>query len=114
VKRQAVKKQHVPRLKRDKLFRGDQRLIDRQVWPEERRLVELFGLILQAMRAGDHLQTAVVLRFRTKGDPGVDQLRTLEGPVANVLMPAGFAAEIRVLGHDAVMVGQRADNLRAE
>ena len=111
MQRSAMEKQDIPRFERDKLFRFNQRGILGQVAAKKQFGIESVVIKNQFVRSRNDLKTAVFGPFRSQGDPGIDQFRALKRPVSNVLVPTRFAAEFRLLGHDAVVVRQRTNDL---
>ena len=85
-----------------------------QFGTEEQIVIEPVPIERHAVRAGDQMQAAVVQGFGFQSQPDADKLGAGIRSIANILMPARVAAELRVLGHDAVVMGQRHHNLRAE
>ena len=69
---------------------------------------------MQAVRPGNQPQAAVLGRLWGQGQPHTDKFRPLVRPVADVLVPARVARVSRLLGHDAVVMGQRHHHARPQ
>ncbi len=91
-----------------------ERLIFGEIGAEEQGVIEPFAGSGIGVGAGEHLQAAVMQVFGAECDPDIHEIAGGEGPVPRVLMPAGIAAEPRLLGHDAVVVGERHDDVRTQ
>ena len=93
---------------------ADQVLVSGEILAEELPLVEPFGIERHGVAAGDQFQRPVFGRFRPQGQPGADQFGSGERPVSEVLVPAGAARVLRLLGHHAVVVSQWQDEVGAQ
>ncbi len=109
-----MKQQHVPAFERDELSTFEQSAVVLEVVPEELLFVEPCCVERQGVAAGDDFQGAVFGGFGAECQPGAEQFGSLEGPVAEVLVPFGAAGELRLLGHDAVVVSHREDEVVSE
>ena len=91
-----------------------ERLVFGDIGAEKEGFVESIAGGCSGVGAWEHLQAAVVEIFGPEGDPDVDEVAVGERPVAGILVPASVAAEAGLFGHDAVMVGERHDDVGAE
>ncbi len=109
-----MKQQHVTGFERDELSAFEQSAVVLEVVPEELLFVEPCCVECQGVAAGDDFQGAIFGGFGAECQPGAEQFGSLEGPIAEVLVPFGAAGELRLLGHDAVVVSQREDEIVSE
>ena len=109
-----MKQQHVTGFERDELSAFEQSAVVLEVVPEELLFVEPCCVERQGVAAGDDFQGAVFCGFGAECQPGAEQFGSLEGPVAEVLVPFGAAGELRLLGHDTVVVSHREDEVVSE
>ena len=86
---------------------GNQLAVLGEILSQKGVVVEPFPRKFHGVRSRNEGQAAVVRKLMSQREPHRDQLRPLEGPVADVLMPAGHRAVSRLLGHDAVVVRLR-------
>jgi hypothetical protein len=114
MKRSGMKEQNVPRVQFGVNPLIQYWLVFRQVAPEKEGIVKRAAGIILPMRTGNQLQTPVLSPLRTERQPDTDQIGAGKSPVADILMPSGIAAEPGLLGHNAIVMRQRADHLLAE
>lgn len=88
----------------------ENRLVFREICAEKQGFVESFAGGGSQVGGREHLQAAIVQVFGAQSNPDVDQIACRKGPVPRVLVPAGITAETGLLGHDAVVVGERHDD----
>ncbi len=114
MERAAMKKQHVSGLQ----FRGEapayQFLILREVFSEENIVIKLFRAEIHAVRPRDQFETAVLFGFLPQCEPDVDEFPPCKRPITDILMPAGVAAVLGSLGHDAIVMSQRTVHIRPQ
>ena len=102
-----MKQHHITLRQRQRDALRKQGLVGRHIRAQKIELIHLIGLQLQPMRTRDEMQRAVVGIFRTQRQPYRNQVIALERPVADIAMPAGGGAKGRMLGHHAIVMGQR-------
>jgi len=114
MKSSGVEQQHIACLKEDRFPLADQVLVFREILAEEQMLIETLTMELQLVGSGNDPQPAVLWVLGPEGKPQTDKFWTTIRPIPNVLMPASFAAEPGVLGHDTVVVRKRHANSGTE
>ena len=102
-----MEEQHVAGFQLDRRLGRDERRVRRRVGQQELPGVEPVRAELDRVAARQHEKAAVLDALVTEREPGRNELRPLERPVADVAVPARRAAVPRVLRHDAVVVRLR-------
>ena len=107
VEEAGVEEDHVAGAEFELHRRVDEGLVLLEVRAQEELGVEATGIEQPVVGPGDHLQGPVVLPLLAEGEPHAHELRSVEAPVADVLVPERLARVARELGHDAVVVRLR-------
>lgn len=114
MERPAVEEEQIAGREFDRNTAVDQFPVFRKLGAQEEHVIQATSLERHGVGAGDDVEAAVFRVFLAEGDPEADEVWPLVRPVADVLVPERIAAVARLLGHDAVVVGERHDDLRAE
>ena len=104
MKQSAVEKQNIPRIQLNCYGLLDQRLVFREVGPEEHGGIKPTGIGFQLVRPWNDTQATIGLILLPQCQPNAHQVFIIKGPVATILVPQGRTAETRRLSHDAIMV----------
>jgi hypothetical protein len=114
MKKPAVKKQNVSRIELDSHLPREQFSIHFHVCSQKLRFVQFCGREVHGVSAGNDEQTSVFDSLCSEREPHGHELWALEGPVADVAVPACHAAMAGILRHDAIMMCLRELDVRAE
>src|ERR1700733_9775760 len=104
MKRAGVEEEYVTGLQLCPDCLPDQLLILRQLRAQKKFAIKSIGIKMRPMRSGNESQAAILGRLGREGQPNADEIRPLERPVANVLMPSGVARVPRLFRHHAVVM----------